>query len=499
MKFPRGSGILLHISSLPGKYGIGDLGPAAYEFIDILEAAGQIYWQILPLSPTGHGNSPYSSHSAFAGNTLLISPEMLAADGLIDADELNGWVDRVQGQVDFVRVSEWRTKLLQTAYERYRTDPNSLSENIKTEFERFCRENFWWLDDHAAFVALKRAHDGAPWFEWSEALRLRTEGTLRTVTSQYQREIAAEQFAQFLFFRQWSNVREYANARNINIVGDMPIFVAHDSADVWCNRSKFKLDEDGMPTVVAGVPPDYFSKTGQLWGNPIYDWTAMIDDDLGWWNARIAFALRTVNILRLDHFIGFVRNWEVPAGDETAENGKWSDVPGEQFFAVLRRRLGDLPLIAEDLGSITPEVELLREKCGFPGMRILQYGFGGDAFNRDLPHNYIQNMVAYTGTHDNDTTLGWYRSAPKNVKAHCRRYLPSNGRDIVADMIRAVIASVADIAIIPFQDVLRLDSSGRMNTPATEKGNWGWRFESSAISDETVEWLRSLAVEFGRV
>ena len=284
----------------------------------------------------------------------------------------------------------------------------------------------------------------------------------------------------------------------MQIIGDIPIFVALDSADVWCNQTKFKLNKDGSPKVVAGVPPDYFSKTGQRWGNPIYDWDAMRADDFGWWTARIAFLLGIVDIVRLDHFIGFARNWEVPGGDKTAENGKWADVPGRQLFSVLERRLGQLPVIAEDLGSMTPEVENLRDMFGFPGMRILQYAFGGDSYSRDLPHNYIQNCVAYTGTHDNDTTVGWYKKVPKNVKSHCRKYLASNGLDIHWDTIHAIFASVADIAIVPAQDVLGLDSKARMNTPATASGNWQWRLHENALTDKVADKLRDLAETYGR-
>lgn len=495
MKFPRASGILLHPTSLPGRFGIGDLGPAAYEFVDFLAAAGQTYWQILPLAPTGAGDSPYSSYSAFAGNTLLVSPERLVADNLLTAEIFKSSIKFPESVVDYRRVSEWKAGVLGQAFENFGADPNS---SLKAEFDYFCGSNAWWLDDYALFRALKITHAEQPWYEWAAPITLRDEGALDTVRSQLAREIEAEKFSQYLFFRQWLSIKEYANERGVKIIGDIPIFVALDSADVWCNQSKFKLNADSSPKVVAGVPPDYFAKTGQRWGNPIYDWKAMLADDFGWWTARVAFTLSTVDIVRLDHFIGFVRNWEIPGVDKTAENGKWADVPGRELFATLGRRLGYLPLIAEDLGSLTPEVENLRDAFGFPGMRILQYAFGGDAYNRDLPHRYVQNCVAYTGTHDNDTTAGWYRSASRAVKKHCRQYLHSTGRDIHWDMIRACLASVADTAIVPAQDILGLGSEARMNTPATSSGNWQWRLNDSELSDDIAKKLFEITQIYGR-
>ncbi|MFT3742831.1 MAG: 4-alpha-glucanotransferase [Pyrinomonadaceae bacterium] len=491
--FSRASGILLHPTSLPGKYGIGDLGSEAFKFVDLLEKAGQKLWQILPLSPTGQGNSPYSAYSAFAGNTLLISPEKLAADGLIENAEPSESFP--EDHVDFERVGNWKKQILTAAFETFSATPNAA---MSDEFDYFSRSNAWWLDDYAAFMALKTSHDNAAWFQWSEPLKLRDPAALDVVRSQLSREIRAEKFYQYLFFRQWLSLRRYANEKGIRIIGDIPIFVALDSADVWCNRSKFKLNEDGSPKVVAGVPPDYFSKTGQLWGNPIYDWEAMLKDDFGWWTARIAFTLETVDIVRLDHFIGFSRNWEVPGTDETAENGKWNDVPGRELFTVLNRRLGSLPVIAEDLGAMTPAIEELRDAFNFPGMRILQYAFGGDAYNRDLPHNFIRNSVAYTGTHDNDTTAGWYKKADKKARQHCREYTRSNGREIHWDMIRTLLGSTANTAIIPAQDLLGLGSEARMNTPATANGNWSWRLKPGELTEATAERLLELTKFFGR-
>ncbi len=495
MTFPRASGILLHPTSLPGGFGIGDLGPAAFEFVDFLVSAGQKYWQILPLGPTSMGNSPYSAYSAFAGNPLLISPEILVKDGLVSSDTLNTAPTFATDRVDYDAVTERKSSLLNEAFETFKASSNS---PLAEEFAAFRRENAWWLDDYAAFRAIKNAHDNSPWVEWAEPIRLRNADALEQTRSQLAREIEAERFSQYLFFRQWLAVKKYANEKGVSIIGDLPIFVAYDSADVWCNQSKFKLNEDGSPKVVSGVPPDYFSKTGQLWGNPIYDWQAMLADNFNWWTARIAFSLKLNDVVRLDHFIGFVRNWEVPGGDKTAENGAWASVPGRELFSILKQRIGELSIIAEDLGSMTPEVEALRDELDFAGMRILQYAFGGDAYNRDLPHNYDQNTVAYTGTHDNDTTMGWYKTAPKNIKTHCRKYLRTGASEIYWDMIRACLASTANTAIIPMQDVLGLGSESRMNTPATASGNWEWRLEEGSLSEEIGNRLLDLSQTYGR-
>ncbi|MEQ1924073.1 MAG: 4-alpha-glucanotransferase, partial [Pyrinomonadaceae bacterium] len=456
---------------------------------------GQKYWQILPLGPTSMGNSPYSAYSAFAGNTLLISPDALVEDDLVSAASLKNAPQFVTIRVDYSAVAEFKKSLLAEAFETFKASVNS---PLADEFSYFRHENAWWLDDYAVFRALKASHDNASWNEWAEPLRSRDPDALTQTRSQLAREIEAERFSQYLFFRQWLAVKKHANENGVSIIGDLPIFVAYDSADVWCNQSKFKLNEDGSPKVVAGVPPDYFSKTGQLWGNPIYDWQAMLADNFNWWTARIAFSLKLTDAIRLDHFIGFVRNWEVPGEDETAENGAWTNVPGRELFTILKQRLGELPIIAEDLGSMTPEVEALRDDNGFPGMRILQYAFGGDAYNRDLPHNYNQNTVAYTGTHDNDTTASWYKSAPKNVKTHCRKYLGVSGRDIVWDMITACLASTADTAIVPMQDILGLGSEARMNTPATASGNWEWRLTEEQLNDDIAKRLSGLSETYGR-
>jgi 4-alpha-glucanotransferase len=495
MDLPRACGLLLHPTSLPGRFGIGDIGQTSFDLVDFLAASGQTYWQILPLGPTGPGNSPYSTFSAFAGNKLLVSPDNLMELGLLPQSVISEAPSFPDEFVDYGQVYEWKTHILKLAFENFRS---SSDKRLTDAFSEFCHQNSWWLDDYALYRAVKAAHDQRAWSDWGLPLRSRLPDALQKARSQLSREIEAERFYQFLFFRGWSDLKRYANTRGIKIIGDIPIFVALDSADVWCNQDKFKLNRDGTPKVVSGVPPDYFSNTGQLWGNPIYDWQAMQADDFSWWTARIAFALRTADTVRLDHFIGFVRNWEVPGGDETAENGKWADVPGQQLFETLYRRLGPLPVIAEDLGSITPEVEALRDRFEMPGMRILQYAFGGDADNRDLPHNYVRNTVAYTGTHDNDTSSGWYRKAAKHERQFCRRYLHARGREIYRDMVRAVFASVANTAIVPAQDLLGLPSSSRMNTPATSDANWQWRLGEDQLTDDITKWLSDLTSTYGR-
>jgi 4-alpha-glucanotransferase len=490
MRFPRGSGILLHPTSLPGPFPIGDLGPAAFEFVDKFNAAGQTYWQILPLGPTGWGDSPYSAYSAFAGNKLLISPEKLVENGFLTKDEIAASSTE---RVDYGAAHALKDRLLAAAFERFKAGIGD-----RAEYEMFCDEHAWWLDDYAMFRAVKDAHDDKTWLEWAEPLKLRNKDAVERAASQFAREIEAEKFSQFIFFAQWFELKKYANDNGVHVLGDIPIFVALDSSDVWCNRGEFKLDADGSPTVVAGVPPDYFSATGQLWGNPIYDWSAMRSNRFDWWTARVAFNLRLFDIVRLDHFIGFVRNWEVPAGEENAVNGKWIAVPGRELFDTLKKRLGDLAVIVEDLGAVTDEVIALRDACGFPGMKILQHGFNGDAKNQDLPHNYGCNAVAYTGTHDNDTSVGWYAHATRHERKFLRKYIHCRGRDIHWEMVRAVEASVADIAMIPMQDILGSGSDARMNLPATSRGNWQWRMAADAFDDDIVKRLADLTQTYGR-
>ncbi len=506
MNFPRASGILLHPTSLPGEYGIGDFGSEAYSFVDFLVDAGQTYWQILPLGPTGYGDSPYQCFSAFAGNPLLISPEKLVEDEFLRAEQIADRPSFLSHKVEFGAVYEWKAKLLPLAYEGFH---HITSVDLRGKFETFLHENAWWLDDYATYKAIKASLDQRPWYEWPTPLKLREAGAMAAIKEQLFDEIMAERFYQFVFFRQWSSLKDYANKNGVRIIGDVPIFVALDSSDVWCNQDKFKLNPDGSPRVIAGVPPDYFSETGQLWGNPIYDWEKMKEDGFKWWVARVEFTLRTVDVVRVDHFRGFAAAWEVPGGDTTAENGRWVDVPGKELFQALRQNLVRLPVIAEDLGVITPDVEELRDMYNFPGMKILQFAFGGDAQNHDLPHNYIPNCVAYTGTHDNDTTVGWWLSQAgagstrdeadiNRERDFALKYLCTNGDEIHWDMIRAVWASVAHTAIAPLQDLLGIGTEGRMNLPASESGNWYWRYTDGALTPEIVNRLRELTEVYGR-
>ncbi len=506
MKFERASGILLHPTSLPGDYGIGDLGGEAFEFLDLLAETEQTYWQILPLGPTGYGDSPYQCFSAFAGNPLLISPELLVEDGLVDEAAVAAHPKFEVHKVDFGAVYEWKRELLKLAYEGFH---HVTSVDLRGKAETFYQENERWLDEFALYKAIKASQKQRPWGEWPEKLKMRDAAALTTASEDLFDEIQAEKFYQFLFFRQWSAVKERAAELNIKIIGDIPIFVALDSADVWCNQNKFKLNADGSPKVVAGVPPDYFSKTGQLWGNPIYDWDAMKRDGFRWWIARMRSTLSTVDVVRVDHFRGFAASWEVAGGDKTAENGRWVEVPGEELFTTLQKTLGDLPIIAEDLGVITPDVEGLRDGFGFPGMRILQFAFGGDADNHDLPHNYEKNCVVYTGTHDNDTTVGWWlsqvgegstreQSEITHEREYALVYLKSDGSEIQWDFIRAVWASVAHTAIAPLQDLLGIGTEGRMNLPASSSGNWQWRLVKDSITPEVADRLHRLTETYGR-
>jgi 4-alpha-glucanotransferase len=502
MKFARASGVLLHPTSLPGDFGIGDLGPAAYEFVDFLFACSQTYWQVLPLGPTGYGDSPYQCFSAFAGNTLLISPEKLIEYGVLTDVDIESRPKFEKGRADYGGVYEWKNTILSTAFERFH---DAGETDLRKEFENFKSENAAWLEDYSLFRAIKASQAQKPWYEWDEKLKLRDPEAIASERKKLAQEIETQKFYQFLFFKQWNELRSYASGNGIKIVGDVPIFVALDSADVWCNRDKFKLNADGTPKVVSGVPPDFFSKTGQLWGNPIYDWDRMRADGFEWWVERIKHILKMVDLVRIDHFLGFSAAWEVPGGDETAENGNWVKVPGEEVFAAFKEELGDLPFWVEDLGVVTPEAELLRDSHELPGMRILQFAFGGDAGNVHLPHNYVNNCIAYTGTHDNDTTVGWWNalkeSDDENASRainHCLKYLNSDGVDIHWDFIRAIWSSVADTAVVPMQDLLGLGNEARMNLPATTSGNWTWRYSEGAITDQLTARLKKLTELYGR-
>jgi 4-alpha-glucanotransferase len=506
MNFPRSSGILLHPTSLPGSFGVGDLGPAAYAFADFLIAGGQSLWQVLPLGPTGYGDSPYACYSAFAGHTLLISPEQLINEGLLTKSDLPAVASLPEERVEFAQVHALKDDLLRKAYENYKRTTDT---SLRSAFETFAQRSAYWLDDYALFRALKDAHGGIAWNDWEPELVRRTPVAIAQAREQLQEQIEAQMFYQFLFFRQWFALKHYCNERGIQIIGDLPIFVAQDSADVWTNPEQFKLDKNGEPVVVAGVPPDYFSTTGQLWGNPLYDWDRMRDDGFKWWIKRVEDTLQVVDIVRVDHFRGFAACWEIPGGDTTAERGRWVEAPGREIFTAIRDALGKLPIIAEDLGVITPDVIALRDEFGFPGMRILQFAFGGDTKNMDLPHNYERNVVAYTGTHDNDTTVAWFHSVAgegstrtaeqiESERKFCMDYLNTDGEEIHWDLIRAVLASVANTAVVPLQDVLGLGNEARMNLPNTTAGNWSWRVKSGALTREIALRLRALTDLFGR-
>ena len=507
MTFARASGILLHPTSLPGPHGIGDLGDEAYRFADFLSASGQSLWQVLPLGPTGYGDSPYACYSAFAGNTLLVSSERLYKQNLISENDLSNLPPLPEGPVDFSTAHQRKDAISAKAFATYQRTTDT---EFRSEFETFGEQNAAWLDDYALFRALKAAHGGKPWYEWEGSLVARAPAALARAKSELHQQIEEQKFSQFLFFKQWSELKGYCNRRGIQIIGDIPIFVAHDSADAWTHPEQFKLNADGSRVVVAGVPPDYFSETGQYWGNPLFNWDQMLADDFNWWIERVRSALQTVDIARIDHFRGFAACWEIPGGDTTAERGRWVEAPGRELFAAIRKALGELPIIAEDLGVITPDVEKLRDEFGFPGMRILQFAFSSDTKNVDLPHNYHENVVAYTGTHDNDTTVGWFNSVAgegstrtaKQIECErrfCMKYLKTEGEEIHWDFIRALFASVANTAIVPMQDVLGLGSEARMNLPNSTSKNWLWRFRTGDLSDELSARLHELTDLYGRL
>jgi 4-alpha-glucanotransferase len=510
MPFPRSSGVLLHPTSLPGRFGIGDLGTGALEFVGALAAAGQRVWQVLPLGPTGYGDSPYQCFSAFAGNPLLISLEDLVGDGLLTALEVAASGEFAPGDVDFPRVIAHRRALWPRVLDRFdRSAPASARER----FDRFCAAtaNAAWLDDFALFMAVKAAHGDEAWTEWEPAIARRDPAAVALWTARSVREIRMHKLTQFLFAEQWQRVHEACRTRSITILGDLPIFVAHDSADVWARRELFRLDADGRPTIVAGVPPDYFSATGQLWGNPHYSWDVLEGSGFAWWIARIRALLTLVDRVRIDHFRGFEAAWEIPAGATTAVGGEWVKGPGAQLFDAMRSALNvaQLPFVAENLGVITPEVEALREQFGLPGMAILQFAFGTDPQAPDFkPHNYPRNRVVYTGTHDNDTTVGWWSgdvghstrstSDVEREREHVRRYFGVDGHEVQWDFIRAVLASVADMVIVPAQDLLGLGSDARMNRPGTTGGNWRWRLRPGQLTPAILNRLGEMSVLYDR-
>jgi 4-alpha-glucanotransferase len=484
----------MHVTSLPGPYGIGDLGPAAQAWVDALAKAKQTWWQVLPLGPPGAGDSPYQCYSAFAGNPNLVSPDALVEEGLVARSDLKVLPSKA-GRVDFGRSSGLKRELLDLAWRNFRA---GAARKLRGGVERFRSEAAGWLDDFSLFMALREAHPGRSWTQWPKGLVMRRAPALGEARQALREEIDRLQFAQFLFFRQLGRLRVHAKQRGVKLIGDVPMFVSPESADVWANPHLFRLDAQRRPKVVAGVPPDYFSKTGQRWGNPLYNWPAHCRENFRWWVARIRASLGQADLLRIDHFRGFAACWEIPASAPTAQRGRWARSPGDAMLRTFQKELGGLPLIAEDLGLITPDVEALRDAFGLPGMRVLQFAFGGDATNPHLPHNAVPNSIMYTGTHDNDTTAGWWRSAPKDQKAKARRYASGLEKDVAWEMIRLAWASVSDVAITPVQDLLGLGSKARMNTPGKPEGNWAWRLPERAKLARSLEQLAKLTELYGR-
>jgi len=498
MPFARSSGIVLHPTSLPSQFGIGDLGQSAYEFIDFLERSGQKIWQVLPLGPTGYEHSPYTMNfSAFAGNPLLVSLEQLAAEGLLETAALQGaGEDTDPTRVDFDQVIPLKTRYLRQAYQRFEPDE---------AFAQFCQEQAYWLEDYVLFISLLEANDGQDWSEWDSAIARREPTALQAQAQHLEDEIQYHRFVQFKFFEQWKRLRTYANDRGIQIVGDISIYVCYNSADVWADPQCFKLDPETLrPLYIAGVPPDYFSATGQLWGNPVYDWDYLKNSQFEWWVKRFKATLEYVDVVRIDHFRAFEAYWQVPAGEATAMNGEWIEAPGYAFFDTLGDRLGSLPVLAEDLGIITPEVEALRDHFEFPGMKILLFAFGDDENNPYLPHNFERNCAVYVGTHDNDTAIGWWEhDASEAVKQAVARYLGFDSPDQITEihwaLLRLAYGSVADLAIVQLQDVLGLGHESRMNDPSTPVGNWRWRYPNSdLLSEEVAQRLQAVTQTYGR-
>jgi 4-alpha-glucanotransferase len=502
MKFPRRSGILMHPTSFPGRFGIGDLGDQAYRFVDFLVSAGQTYWQVLPLSPTGYGDSPYQGLSAFAGNPMLISPERLAEIGHLSAADLAAVPPFPDDRVDFGPVISHKTRLLDQAFANFRAHAPA---DQRTAFAQFCQEQAGWLDDVALFMALKEAHHLRPWHEWEAGAARREPGALARWRQDLAEPIEGQKYRQWQFFEQWLAVKKYANERGIRIIGDIPIFVALDSADVWANPHLFQLDEELQPTVVSGVPPDYFSETGQLWGHPHYRWELMADNGYAWWIARFRMAFTQADVVRIDHFRGFYNYWEVPAAEKTAVNGRWLYAPGSDLFRAVTKALGEVAIIAEDLGYFEPEaragVDALQAEFGYPGMKVLQFAFLTGPADPFLPHNYTSpNWVVYTGTHDNDTVLGWYqKTSTEAERDYARKYLGRDASDIAWDLIRLAWASTANTAVTTPQDLLNLGHHARMNTPSTlGPPNWCWRLLPGALTDDVARQLLELTAIYAR-
>ena len=492
----RYSGILVHPTSFPSDYGIGDFGKGAYEFIDYLKLSGQTLWQILPLGPTGFGDSPYQSFSAFAGQPLLISPELLIEDGLLAEEDITLPAGLSDKKVNYGAVIPFKFSLYKKAY---RTFCKGANPALSDAFAVFCDSEKDWLDDYAFFMACKDAHNGQCWLEWEPELLAPTAAVREKWTQKLSDDIGYYQFIQFLFFRQWANLKDYANQNGIRIIGDIPIFVSLDSVDVWSHKQLFDLNEKGYPNAVSGVPPDYFSATGQLWGNPLYNWKELERTGFDWWIRRVKGQLRLVDILRIDHFRGFVGYWAVPYGSATAIHGQWLKAPGREFLLALKRALGEnLPIWAEDLGVITKEVEALRDDFHLPGMRVLQFAFEDPNDNMMMPHNHMENCICYPGTHDNDTAKGWYSHSSKDAQKKARQYMNTGAADVAWAFIRTALSSVATYTVIPLQDVMSLGSEARMYMPGRSEGNWAWRYQSSDLDADWGNYLRYLTKLYHR-
>lgn len=489
----RSSGVLLHISSLPGEGGIGCMGKDAYLFVDFLAQTKQKIWQILPLGPVGYGNSPYQCYSAFAGNPMFIDLDQLITDRFISKATVI-YPEFKTKTVEFERVEEWKLGILDEAFKGFRKN----FDRFRDEYHNFMQHHSWWLDGYAHFRALKTKHKGTVWNTWDTKLVFRDFEALKTSFVELHEIIDFHRFLQFVFFRQWYKLKSYANSKGIKIIGDIPLYVSFDSVDVWANQDIFLIDDEAKPTQVGGVPPDYFSETGQLWGNPVFDWERVAERDFDWWLARIHFNLRMFDRVRIDHFRGLESFWAIPAEQETAVVGKWLPAKGHELFGKLKEHLGTLEIIAEDLGIITPEVEKLRDDFKLPGMKVLQFAFGSDTLNLNLPHNYSPNFLVYTGTHDNDTSLGWFNSIDKKERRLLHKYVAGKGKQFVFSFMEYAWASTAQTAVAPMQDILGLDSTARMNTPGIASGNWGWRFTWSQLRPNHKRFLKQITEKYNR-
>ena len=494
-KQKRSSGVLMHISSLPGKHGIGSFGKEAYNFVDFLAQTNQKIWQLLPLGHTGYGDSPYQCYSAFAGNPLFIDIDELIKQGLLCPDDIPADITFEETEFDTTKTALFKYPLLKKAFNNFH---NKSPEESKESFNKFCNNNSFWLEDYSLFIALKRHFEDMPWYEWKNGIKLRDPIEIEKYRELLKHETLFNKTVQFFFYEQWMRLKAYANISNISIFGDIPLYVAYDSSDAWANADIFYFDKNKVPIAVAGVPPDYFSETGQLWGNPLYNWDKLKQTGFHWWVERIKANFTLFDILRIDHFRGLAAYWSVPFGEETAVNGEWINAPGLELIETIINNLGNIPIIAEDLGVMTEDVENLRDRFSFPGMKILQFAFDSSEESNFLPHTYTPNCVVYTGTHDNDTTIGWYNSATEEDKITMHDYFNFEPQNVNWELIRLALSSVAFMAIAPMQDILGLDTTHRMNMPGKPTGYWKWRMKTNAINDEIIEKLKKFTKVYWR-